>query len=313
MFLVCGEVLFDIFVSGQRGDGLSLDARPGGSPYNVAIGLARLGQPVEFLTGLGDDVLGRRLLPFIRREGVGLAHAVKSDRPTALSLVDLDAAGVPSYAFYPEAPAYSTLRAADLPQLAEGIRAIHIGSIATVLEPIGGALAHLAERECQSRLVSYDPNVRLSVVPDAATWRRRLEVLAGVVHLLKISAEDLELLYPGRAHDDAARAWLSQGVRLVVITRGSQGAAAWTPRHHVALAGRAVTVVDTVGAGDSYHAALLAGLAEAGGLEAARLDTLDEAALTRLLDFAAAAAAVTCTRRGADLPRRADLGPLTGF
>lgn len=313
MFLVCGEVLFDIFVSGQHNDGLSLDARPGGSPYNVAIGLARLGQPVEFLTGLGDDVLGRRLLPFMKREGVGLTHAVKSDRPTALSLVDLDAAGVPGYAFYPETPAYSTLRAADLPRLTDATRAIHIGSIATVLEPIGGALAHLAERECQGRLVSYDPNVRLSVVPDAGAWRRRLESLAGIVHLLKISAEDLDLLYPGRPHDEAARAWLSQGVRLVVITRGSQGAAAWTRRHHVALAGRSVAVVDTVGAGDSYHAALLAGLAEGGRLAAARLDALGEAALAGLLAFAAEAAAVTCTRRGADLPRRADLAPLAGF
>lgn len=313
MFLVCGEVLFDIFVAGQRGDGLSLDARPGGSPYNVAIGLARLGQPVEFLTALGDDVLGRRLLPFMKREGVGLTHAIRSDRPTALSLVDLDAAGVPAYAFYPETPAYSTLRVDDLPRLTDGMRAIHIGSLATVLEPVGSALARLAERECGNRLVSYDPNVRLSVLPDASIWRRRLQSLAGLAHLLKISAEDLELLYPGRSHDEAARAWLAQGVRLVVITRGSQGAAAWTPRHHIALLGRSVAVVDTVGAGDSYQAALLAGLAERGCLAADRLEALGETALAGLLAFAAEAAALTCTRRGADLPRRAELPQFARF
>lgn len=258
MFLVCGEALFDIFVAGQRADGLALDARPGGSPYNVAIGLARLGQPVEFFTGLCDDVLGRRLLSFIEPAGVGLSYAVRSERPTAFSLVDLDAAGVPAYAFYPETPAYSTLSAADLPRLGPEVRAVHIGSIATVLEPVGGALAELAQRAYASRLVSYDPNVRLAVLPDAAVWRGRLEGLARSVHLLKVSAEDLELLYPGRAHDAAARDWLAQGVRLVVITRGSQGAAAWTRQHQVALAGRTVTVVDTVGAGDSYQAALLA-------------------------------------------------------
>jgi fructokinase len=313
MFLVCGEALFDIFVTAQRADGLALDARPGGSPYNVAIGLARLGQPVEFLTGLCDDVLGRRLLSFMQPAGVGLKHAVRSERPTAFSLVDLDAAGVPAYAFYPEVPAYSTVRVGDLPQLGADIRAVHIGSIATVLEPIGGALAHLAERECASRLISYDPNVRLTVVPEPAVWRSRLETLANFAHLLKISAEDLDLLYPGRAHEAAARAWLAQGVRLVVITRGSRGAAAWTREGHAELPGRAVTVVDTVGAGDSYQAALLAGLAEAGCLAPERLDDLGGAALAGLLGFAAEAAAVTCTRRGADLPRRADLGPLTGF
>lgn len=313
MFLVCGEVLFDVFVTGQRRDGLWLDARPGGSPYNVAIGLARLGQSVEFLTGLGDDVLGRRLLSFMQREGVGLTHVVRCDRPTALSLVDVDASGVPAYAFYPESPAYSRVEIADLPRLGDSVRAIHIGSIATVLEPIGSALAQLAEREADQRLLSYDPNVRLSVVPDAATWRRRLESLVRLVHLLKISAEDLDLLYPGRTHEEAARAWLAQGVRLVVVTRGGEGAAAWSRRHHVALPGRCVTVVDTVGAGDSYHAALLAALAEAGRLDAAALEAMDEAALAGLLGFAAAAAAVVCTRRGADLPRRSELPPLTGL
>ncbi|HMA14811.1 MAG: PfkB family carbohydrate kinase, partial [Bacteroidota bacterium] len=146
-----------------------------------------------------------------------------------------------------------------------------------------------------------------------AAWRRRIESLAGVVHLLKISAEDLELLYPGRAHEEAARAWLAQGVRLVVITRGSQGAAAWTRRRHAALPGRPISVVDTVGAGDSYQAALLAGLAEGGCLDAARLDALGESALAGLLAFAAEAAALTCTRRGADLPRRTELAPLTSF
>lgn len=313
MFLVCGEALFDIFVTGQRADGLTLDARPGGSPYNVALGLARLGLPVEFLTGLCDDVLGRRLLAFMQAERIGLTHAVPSRRSTAFSLVDLDAAGVPAYAFYPEAPAYSSVEVGDLPQLGAAVRAIHLGSIATVLEPFGGALVELAAREHARRLVSYDPNVRLSVVPDPAVWRGRLEALARSAHLLKISAEDLELLYPGRSQEAAADAWLAAGVRLVVITRGGEGAAAWTRSSHATLPGRRIAVVDTVGAGDSYQAALLAGLAEADSLAAEKLDALDEAALAGLLAFAAEAAAVTCTRRGADLPRRADLGPLAGF
>jgi fructokinase len=313
LFLVCGEALFDIFVTGARGDGLSLDARPGGSPYNVAIGLARLGQPVEFLTGLSDDALGRRLLPFLEREGVGLKHAVRSQRPTAFSLVDLDAAGVPAYAFYPELPAYSALGIAELPRLGPEVRAIHIGSIATVLQPAGDAFTYLAEREYSSRLVSYDPNVRLAVVPDPAVWRSRLERLVRSAHLLKVSEEDLDRLYPGREQDAAARDWLQQGARLVVLTRGSRGAAAWTRESYAEVPGRRVEVVDTVGAGDSYQAALLAGLAEAGCVAPDRLDKLSESALVGLLAFAAEAAAVTCARRGADLPGRTDLAPLTGF
>jgi fructokinase len=306
-FLVCGEALFDIFVAGRRDDGLALDGRPGGSPYNVAVGLARLGQRVEFLTGLADDVLGRRLLGYMAAAGIGLEHAVASDRPTAFSIVDLDERGVPAYAFYPDSPAYCAVTAADLPELGPEIGAVHFGSIAAVLPPMADALAELARREKTSRLLSYDPNVRLAVVPDAAAWRARIEALANCVHLLKISAEDIELLYQNHDHEAMAARWLDQGVRLVVITRGGAGAAAWTRHCRVALPAREVAVVDTVGAGDSYQAALLAGLAEAGRLDPDGLASLDEAALRGLLDFAAAAAAVTCGRRGADLPRRAEL------
>jgi len=307
MFLVCGEALFDVFVAEERPEGLALDARPGGSPYNVALGLARLGQPVQFFTGLSDDLLGRRLLDYLKAGGVGLDLAVRTGRPTALSIVGLDAAGAPDYAFYPEHPAYAAVTPDDLPPLGAEVRAVHLGSIATVLEPSASALAALAERECGARLVSYDPNVRLSVVPDAAVWRRCLDRLCRSAHLMKISTEDLDLLYPGRDPAEAARAWLAAGPRLVVVTRGGEGATAWTRNRQADLSGRPIEVVDTVGAGDSYQAALLAGLAEMGCLEARALDGLSEAALKSLLDFAGEAAAVTCGRRGADLPRRAEL------
>jgi fructokinase len=252
------------------------------SPYNVAVGLARLGRRVEFLTGLADDVLGRRLLGYMEAAGIGLEHAVASDRPTAFSIVDLDERGVPAYAFYPDLPAYCAVTAADLPELGPEIGAVHFGSIAAVLPPMADALAELARREKTSRLLSYDPNVRLAVVPDAAAWRARIEALADCVHLLKISAEDIELLYQSHDHEAMAARWLDQGVRLVVITRGGAGAAAWTRHCRVALPAREVAVVDTVGAGDSYQAALLAGLAEAGRLDPDGLASLDEAALRGL-------------------------------
>jgi fructokinase len=307
MFLVCGEALFDLFLRPSATAELCLDAVPGGSPFNVALGLARLGQKAEFFSGLSSDLMGKRLAAFIQKEGVGLAHAVRSSHPTALSIVALTADGSPDYAFYGDFPAYRAITDADLPTLGPDIGIIHMGSIATVLEPVGSALAALAERECGRRLVAYDPNVRHTIEPDLDVWRRAFERLTASAHLTKVSAEDLALLYPGLAHEDVAQAVLERGARLVVITRGSEGASGWTRNNHAASRARPVDVVDTVGAGDSYQSALLACLAEMGRADPEALDALSREALARLLDFAGQAATLTCGKRGADLPRRADI------
>jgi fructokinase len=308
MFLICGEALFDLFLRPSATDELCLDAVPGGSPFNVAFGLARLGQKAEFFSGLSPDLMGKRLNAFMEKEGVGFAHAVRATNPTALSIVALNADGSADYAFYPDFPAYRAITEADLPSLGPDIRIIHMGSIATALQPIGSALAALAERECGRRLIAYDPNVRPSIEPDLDVWRRALERITSSAHIFKVSAEDLAMLYPGVHHDELARQLLERGVRLVVITRGSEGASGWT-RNSLALSlARPVEVVDTVGAGDSYQSALLAGLAEMGCTDPDALDALSPDALARLLEFAGQAAALTCGKRGADLPRRAHIG-----
>ena len=305
MFLICGEALFDLFLRPSATDELCLDAVPGGSPFNVALGLARLGQKAEFFSGLSPDLMGKRLAAFMENEGVGFAHAVRSTNPTALSIVALNADGSADYAFYPDFPAYRAIREADLPELGPETRIIHMGSIATALEPVGSALAALAERECGRRLIAYDPNVRPSIEPDLDVWRRALERITSSAHITKVSAEDLAMLYPGVAHEDVVRQLLERGARLVVITRGREGASGWTRNSHAASRARPVDVVDTVGAGDSYQSALLAGLAETGCADPEALDTLSRDALARLLEFAGEAAALTCGKRGADLPRRA--------
>jgi fructokinase len=310
MFLICGEVLFDVFVSAERPDGLSLDARPGGSPFNVALGLARLGQPTQFMTGLSRDVLGRRLAAFIEASGVGTDCAVRCTRPTALSVVDLGEDGVPDYAFYGDAPAYAAVEVADLPPPSPAVQAIHVGSIAMVKDPAATSLLALVRRDRARCLVSYDINVRPSIEPDLDIWRRRVEELSDLVHVMKVSSEDLDVLYPGVSPADIAERWLARGARLVVVTHGPDGAQAWTQACVATVAGQSVELADTVGAGDSFQAALLAGLAESGHLSAAGLDALDSEGLTSLLRFATQAAAVTCSRRGADLPRREELGPL---
>jgi fructokinase len=308
MFLVCGEALFDMFVHTSDTDGLSLEAVPGGSPFNVALGLARLGQRAEFFSSLSDDVMGRKLVRFIEGEGVGLRHSRRSSTPTTLGIVELNAAGSADYAFYGTVAMRAAITPVELPALENEIRVIHLGSIAAVLGPGAPALATLVEREHDRRLISYDPNVRATIEPDLDIWRAALGRLSGAAHLIKVSSDDLALLYPGHSHEAIAGRWLQKAARLVVITRGAGGAAAWTRRAKAEIPGASVTVVDTVGAGDSFQAALLAGLAEMGCLTPDALDELAPEKLSRLLDFAGQAATLTCGRRGADLPRRDAIG-----
>ena len=167
MFVVCGEALMDVYVGGSTPTGLALDARIGGSPLNVAQGLARLERPVAFLAGLSTDAPGERLLAVAARRRRGhVAACVRSDAPSTLSVVSLDAAGVPRYAFHGEGAADRQLTHDTLPALPPQARALQFGSYAMVVEPVGSALRALAARERSRRLIAYDPNVRLNVEPD---------------------------------------------------------------------------------------------------------------------------------------------------
>jgi fructokinase len=258
-------------------------------------------------------MLGERLVRTLQREGVDTRPSPLFDAPTTLGLVELSGDGVPRYAFYGNGAADRLLTTAQLPDLAPEVRAIHIGSFATVVEPVATALETLVRRERGSRLIAYDPNIRLNVEPSVERWRERADTLAGLAHLVKISDEDVRLMYGegsgGRADEESALAarWLAAGARLVVMTRGADGASAWNAQGRADIAAPRVTTIDTVGAGDTFQAAMLAHLAETGQLTPDALAAMNRDALARLLDFAARAAAITCSRRGADMPRRAEL------
>jgi fructokinase len=308
MFLVCGEALMDVFATGDTVAGMTLDARVGGSPFNAAVGLARLAQPVSFFSAISRGFLGERLMSALAAEGVNTSAVQRNDAPTTLGLVGLDANRVPSYAFYGEGCADRLLTADALACLPQGVRAIHLGSYATVVEPIASTLRALVEREHARTLIAYDPNIRLNVQPELGRWRGMLAWMLPRTHLLKISDEDLQLLLPGTRPDDFAADALHRGVKLVVVTRGAEGATAWTPRVNATVPTVQVDVVDTVGAGDTFQAALLTWLAERGRLSASALEALTGSELESVLGFAASAAAITCSRRGADMPRRAELG-----
>ncbi len=303
--LVCGEALYDIFQTGADDTGaLSFEARVGGSPFNVAIGIARLGGDAGLLTGISDDLLGTRLFGRLTAEGVGTGYVVRSGRRTTLSLVGLDAACTPDYAFYGIGSADCALTPQDMPDLPDTISALHFGSYSIAVSPVADALAGLALRYAD-RFISLDPNVRPTIEPDMAVWRARIDGLRAHADLIKVSTEDLELLFPGRSPDEIARDWLSDGAGLVVITDGGRAVRAYRGNACHEISASAVEVIDTVGAGDSFHASLLGDLQARGPMSVAA-QSLSDADLVTLITSAARAAGVTCSRRGADLPTRAE-------
>ena len=308
MFLVCGEALFDLFLESEEGPASALyAARAGGSPFNVAIGLARLDQRAGLLTGLSTDLLGQRLSAVLAAEGVSTAYAIATDRPTTISLVGLDTAGVPAYQFYKNGSADTGVAPADLPVLGPEVTGLHFGSYSLAAAPVADAFAALAATRREG-FISLDPNVRPTVEPDMDIWRERLALLYPLATVVKISAEDLALLHPRTGAESFAADLVGKGVSLVVVTDGGDAAEGWIATgHHATAVPPKVTVIDTVGAGDTFQAALIAWLLRAAGGAKAGLAALDTDSLRGLLAHAARAAAITCSRRGADLPRASEL------
>ena len=308
MFVVAGEALMDVFTGATTPTGIALDARIGGSPLNVAFGLARMGQRVAFLGGISSGELGNRLADALRAEGVSLDAVHRSAAPTTISLIGVDARGVPEYAFYGTGAADRTLPLAALDRMPPDARLLHVGSYTMVVGETAATQRALIERVRGKMVVSYDPNLRLNVEPDLAVWRETLEWMLPRTDVLKLSDEDLGILYPGIDPAAFAADCLGKGAGMVALTRGSKGAFAWHASGVCEVPPVVVDVIDTVGAGDTFQAALLARLDELGALTPAGVRGMGAATLLDAMRFAAQAAAITCSRRGADLPRRAELG-----
>jgi fructokinase len=304
MILVCGEALVDLFVTPPAGGALPAEAVAGGSPFNVAVALARLSRPTAFLSALSDDAFGRFLASRLAEAGVSDTYLRRCPFRTTLSVVATDEAGHPSYSFYAEAGADRALTPDDVPShLPADITAIAAGSYALGIEPIAGALEALICRESGRRAISLDPNVRPRVVGDVAAFRKRFERLLAHATMVKASAEDIEMFYGPADLASVAWDWLQRGPKLVVFTRGADGPLAFSGTASVERPTPRVDVVDTVGAGDTFHAAFLAAL-DSDGLLTVERPVLGEAEIVRALDYAAAAAALVCMRRGADPPTR---------
>jgi fructokinase len=309
MILVCGEALIDLFVGRPSGAGLASDAVPGGSPFNVAIGIARLGGKAGFLAKMSEDFFGRYLVRKLAEAGVDTRFVVPTALPTTLSIVVTTPDGQPHYSFYGQGAADRSLIPSELPpSLPDEITAIAIGSYTLAVDPVATSIEQLVARESARRVISIDPNLRPRVIGDVAAWRPRFEQLLTHCTVAKASVEDLEHLY-GRGADakEVAAQWLKAGPRLVVFTRGDSGAMAISADSIIEMPGRKVDVIDTVGAGDTFHAALLVSLEEQGLLRPGALAQAPADAIGRALHFAVIASSITCSRRGADLPTRGDV------
>jgi len=309
MILVCGEALIDLFIGAPSPTGLSAEAVAGGSPFNVAIGIGRLGRSSAFLSTLSDDAFGVFLAGKLAEAGVSASYLQRCPNPTTLSVVATSATGEPQYSFYAPDSADRALKPEALPpQLPPEINAIAAGSYALGVEPIASAIDVLLRRETGTRVISLDPNVRPRVVGDLRIYRERFERLLACAHIVKASDEDIHLLYPDQDLVTAARAWLRQGPKLVIVTRGAEGPLAVFGSSIIERPAPRVDVVDTVGAGDTFHAGLLSWLDANAFLTPQAVADLNDVQITAALDFAAAAAAIVCTRRGANPPTWDEVG-----
>ena len=301
--VVIGEALIDLV---ENGDDEPRLARPGGSPYNVAIGLARLGQHARFAGRISTDPLGDVLRNHALRSAVDLSLSVAAPEPSTVALVELDARGTARYRFGVDGTADFRWTAAELNRIPDDTAAVHFGSLASWLPPgdalIAGRVAALREL---GAFVSYDPNVRPQLQPDVAAARAQVERAVALAHLVKTSEEDIAYLYPGMPIADVATAWLGLGSRAVIVTRGGAGSSASTAHGTYARPPVPVDVADTVGAGDAFMSGLLDALARRELLDP---EVLDGAPFDDLLDDAAQIAAITCSRAGANPPRAAELG-----
>ena len=284
-------------------------AYPGGSPYNVAMALGRLGAHVAYISPISDDRWGDLLAETLVNSNVVLSGGRRPE-PTTMARVTVTS-GIPSYRFERDGTAERAVTLASLgAALPADAQAIHTGSLTLT----DGADAEAWERFCaacfdEGVLVSLDPNVRVSVISDMAGYRARIRRMCERTHLLKLSDEDLAALFPGLEPESAIAALrAATSARFVVLTRGGDGISAWMDGSRIDMPAETIPqLVDTVGAGDAFSAALLAGLAETGALSPNGLDALTGDTLHALLRHANAAAALNCTRAGCNPPTRAEL------
>ena len=302
MILSCGEALIDMLPRETLAGEAAFVPYAGGAVFNTAIALGRLGAPSGFFTGLSTDLFGQILDRTLAASGVDTTLCARSARPTTLAFVTL-VNGQATYAFYDENTAGRLLSTADLPALPASIDTLFFGGISLVNDPAATAYETLqAHAGAAGRVTMIDPNIRPGFIQDAAACRARINRMIAAADIVKLSDEDLRWLYGDGQPDDLARAILSKGPKVVFITEGAKGARALSATQDRFVAATPVTVADTVGAGDTFNAGVLAALHDRGCLTKAGVAALSDSALDAALSLGARAAAITVSRPGANPP-----------
>lgn len=301
MILCCGEALIDMLPRQMdNGDDVFLPVA-GGAVFNTAIGLGRLGVKTGFFCPLSNDLFGDLLAQKLEGAKVATDLSVRVNRPATLAFVTLDN-GQAKYAFYDENTALRGLQEVELPTVPADCEAGYFGGISLIGEPCGGAYEALMDRMHANNVIMMDPNIRTSFIADEAGYRARIFRMIKQCDIVKFSDEDFDWLFPGQSFADAASEMFADGVKIVLITRGSNNPMALTPNGKFEVPAITVEVGDTIGAGDTFNSGFLAGLSMMNRLNKNALASLTSNEIEKALTLAAATAAITVSRVGANPP-----------
>lgn len=305
---ILGEALIDFKNTGP----LAFQGFIGGSSLNVSTAAARLGQPTAFLAQISTDIFGHALVEHIEREGIDSSYVLRSPASTTLAFVEErpSADGVPQahFSFVGKGAADTLYDPRPRPALPQTTHFMQFGSISLLTDPTASSITDIVGAHRDRLTVVFDPNCRPQLTPDLAEYRRKLEGWLKLAHLVKVSDQDLGWLEPDRSLEEVARGWLERGPHAVIVTRGENGSALYRKnRAPVEIPTPKVSVVDTVGAGDTYTAGLMVGLLERGHTKSAQLEAHSDDLMREVMQFAAASAAINCTRAGCNPPTRGEV------
>ncbi len=305
MIISLGEALID-FVSQK---GLTFEGFPGGSPMNTSIAISRLGVPCQFLGRISNDMFGCRLIDHLHDNSVGTDMVLRTDDSTTLSFVQKQSDGQARYGFFANNTADRNLPIEELNKvnLPKEAKILHFGSISLSMEPCGSSISEYLLNNCNDIMLSFDPNIRPSLVPGKEKYMERFQRLCKISSVIKLSDEDLLWLYPGLKSDKAIDLLLKLGVSLIALTTGKTGALLINKNNRISSPLFDLPVADTIGAGDTFHGAMLSFIYKQNWMDRNSLSTLNKEQLQTLGDYANKAAGINCSRSGANPPTELEM------
>ncbi|WP_162652791.1 carbohydrate kinase [Lentilitoribacter sp. Alg239-R112] len=306
MIVCCGEALIDMLPRKLTSSEDVFLPVPGGAIFNTAIALGRLGEDVGFISGISTDMFGTQLVEALNASHVSESYCIRNDQPTTLAFVKLTD-GNAKYSFFDEQSAGRNISQQDLPTISADVEALHFGAISLIPEPCGSTYETLLLKQAPSHVISLDPNIRISFIKDAEKHRARIKRMAEASDIIKVSDEDLAWIAETSNERSQIDQWLSASASIVIITRGGDGADVYTKNYHFNSPAIKTTIVDTVGAGDTFNAGLLSGLKRANLLRKDKLVSIGQDDLEKAVHLANKVASITVSRAGANPPWKHEL------